>query len=1112
MINCPDDISSKNGLNPTSNLYLKKRKLPTDPRPDRVIVMSSPTQPAPTSHISVSSGAGSTQACYPPARISLVRGQSYWPSIEGYEIVEQLGQGGMGVVYQAYQTGLKRLVAIKMIRPQELEDPEHLVRFQIEAEAIAKLNHPHIVEIYAQGTLEKLGEMPTPYFVLEYISGGDLYHFWNRNPQPAIESAILIEKLARAMECAHEKGILHRDLKPANVLLTPEGEPRITDFGLARFFDRQSGLPDASSPTRQGMVVGTPEYMAPEQAMGSFTLTPAVDVYALGVMLYEAITGRCPFEGMTDLDTLEQARDQDPIPPRRLRPYLPVDLETICLKCLEKDPARRYEKAIDLADDLKRFLENRPVMARRANPIERAVRWCRRKPAIAALLACIMGVILSAFFLVSWSYLQAEDARQSAEKNRAMERWERYRSHIVAASSALELNNISTAKRFLQAAPAEHRGWEWHHFTSQLDDSQSVIDVGVPLGNAPTFAISPLSDEVVIGTFTGEIQWIDLATGKLLASRKEHTEPIYTLAFSPDGKWLASGSREGQVRIWNSQERESFQVAQPFTKAVEGLTFDSKSKRLLATAMSEGFKIWEVESKKLLRAVPQAGGRIIITPDFSRVVFCNGHTWFSQNLDSPARTKVVFNKHTADPHRCCIDPTITYAASASLYPECAIRIWNLANGKEHVVLRGHRNSVQWVLFSPSGKEIVSSSADQTIRIWNVETGDQRALLSGHTGSLHEIAFSPNGNYLASASDDGTARIWDSQTGTCLGVLHGHTGPIYNLRFSADGNRLITRSVDFTLRIWEVRECEAIAFRKHTSYVYDVAFSPNGKQIASAAWDGKVILWNAKERSTERELVHRFPIVSSVSYRHDGKRLVTLSRHHQALKGRDVTLWDPTNGKKVWSVHLPVSRYKDARAVFHPTENRLAVGTVYGKVLIMDGRNGKKIAMLSGHKQPILDVGFHPNGNHLVSTDSGGLVKIWDLQAHQEVTNLLEHKADVWYALYSPNGKILATASADGTVKLWETQSYKKVADLPHGSIIYGLAFHPNSRFLACGCADNRIRLWNLEKGQEVGELRGHRDYVHALSFSPDGAQLLSGSGDQMIRIWHTIAPRERRSR
>ena len=377
--------------------------------------------------------------------------------VAGYEIEGTLGRGGMGVVYRARQTGLNRLVALKMILGGSHAAPEYLARFQSEAEAVAQLQHPNIVQIYDIGQHEGL-----PFFSLELIDGQSLEAERANRPMEPLRSAEITETLARAMGYAHNRGIVHRDLKPANVLLTAAGVPKVTDFGLVKRLEEDSGQ------TATGTVMGTPSYMAPEQAWGSKDVGPLADVYSLGAMLYALITGRPPFLGTNAAETVMQLRQQEPVPPSRLQPSLPRDLETICLKCLQKDPGKRYADAGELAEDLRRFQANEPILARPVSRAERAWRWCRRNPSLATsggiaivLAVCLMiGGPLAALLInqerdtAIKAQGLAETNEQKATKNAGLARQQR--DYAVLAFNTLvervptDLKNVPGTNRIKQ--------------------------------------------------------------------------------------------------------------------------------------------------------------------------------------------------------------------------------------------------------------------------------------------------------------------------------------------------------------------------------------------------------------------------------------------------------------------------------------------------------------------------------------------------------------------------------------------------------------------------------------------------------------------------------------
>ncbi|SIN77006.1 serine/threonine protein kinase [Singulisphaera sp. GP187] len=438
------------------------------------------------------------------------------PGADDLEILEEIGRGGMGVVYRARQVKLDRIVALKMILAESHANPKSLARFRTEAQAVARLSHPNFVQIYEIGERDGF-----PYFSMEFVEGGSLARKLGGGPLPVRQAAQIIETLARATHVAHERGIVHRDIKPANILLTHSGEPKITDFGLAKIVTGVGSV----NPSRSETLVGTPAYMAPEQAQGDgHELGPLADVYALGATLYEMLTGLPPFQAATALETLLLSLNQDPVPPGRLRTKLPRDIETICLKCLEKEPKRRYPSAEALADDLHAFLGGEPIAAQPAGRLERAVRWSRRQPARAVLVASgtvatvglLVGLLASNALVVSavavlgllaggsWHHARLQSAlRELAQQQLAAERHAE-RLHLLGEMTR-RLMTITDADKLLfllgetacRVANAElatiylidrDRGELWSKLT--IDSTVGEIRVPLGVGIAGTVAVT----------------------------------------------------------------------------------------------------------------------------------------------------------------------------------------------------------------------------------------------------------------------------------------------------------------------------------------------------------------------------------------------------------------------------------------------------------------------------------------------------------------------------------------------------------------------------------------------------------------------------------------------
>ncbi|HVJ79572.1 MAG TPA: serine/threonine-protein kinase, partial [Planctomycetia bacterium] len=478
-----------------------------------------------------------------------VLGASTW--LGDFELLGEVGRGGMGVVYKARQRRLDRIVALKVSHGGAAWLDENLVRLQYESTVVAKLDHPNIVPIHEVGRFD--GRF---YFSMAFVDGGSLSLAVAGGPMQSRRAAEIVRAVALGIDHAHRCGVIHRDLKPDNILLDAADRPRITDFGIAKSADMECFL------TRTGEILGTPCYMSPEQARGRRNdVGPATDIYSLGATLYFLLTARPPFHAATALDTIRLVVDRDPVPPRHLNPVVDRDLETICLKCLEKSPERRYATADALAADLESFLGRRPIAARPSGWFERAGRWRRRNPLAASLWACVLIVFFVAFGLVSWSSLRAEralreEADQRAEAKKArdvavrqseIERWERYRANMAGAVAAFQLRDVSAAEAALDEAPERHRNWEWRYFHNKLKLAQLAV---LPRAGAVLRVRFLAGDK--LASVDDRLNLWDAKSGRLLRSLGDYAPngpPL--VAVSPDGKFLAYLAAGRIIRIWD---------------------------------------------------------------------------------------------------------------------------------------------------------------------------------------------------------------------------------------------------------------------------------------------------------------------------------------------------------------------------------------------------------------------------------------------------------------------------------------------------------------------------------------------------------------------------------
>lgn len=1025
-----------------------------------------------------------------------------WPSISGFEILDELGRGGMGVVYKAQQLSLKRLVALKMIRQKEFCDPEFLIRFQFEAEAIAKLSHPHIIEIYSQGAVQQPGELPSPFFVLEYLTGGDLSRHWDRSPQPPKLAAKIIEKLARAMHCAHQQGILHRDLKPANVLLTEEGEPKITDFGLVRFFDQQSGLADANSPTREGLVMGTPEYMSPEQVAGDIDLTPAVDIYALGVMLYEALTGRCPFEGLTDFDTLDQTRDQEPIPPSHFLPSTPRDVETICLKCLEKDPEKRYHSAELLADDVDRYLNGRPILARRSGLFERSWKWICRRPALTmALIMSLVAMFALVGVGVGVAYqdslkkaaTQAQQEKEKAiqaTKNEAKERiraehlrqvsedlFEKskrllYGAQMSLAARAWEEGDVVRLQELLHAhipdqasTDADYRDVEWHLLHRLIRTERWSIPT---VAHVRDLAITPDGENFYVARLGQQLKVYDTQTGKERALAKAHPVIHYAAKFSPTCRFLATQhSVNGTLTIIALPSMDTMaNIPLPTTQPMQFHFSPDETKLAAILPYRDGIWIIDLTTKKITRRVEKT----------------KQLDWI--NFTHDGKRLVVSDRTGTLQIRDVQKGNLLHSFSLGGMP---------AYGTKGPLLA----------ISADDQRIAVAYNDHTIKIFQI-TGQLLQHLKEARGLHKCLAFSPDGTKIAAGGVDRCIRIWNGWNGQLLRYLRGHTGSVEQLAFTPDSSQLISKGSEKLMKCWAIhQEQEYLRFPLRLSQLH---FSKDSSELFGISSTG-VIRLNLKTRQSHQFISHqRGYSFSRLSMSPDEKQIAILGS--TKITDSFVQVNDAT-GALQWSMGADDSRM--ASIAFSPDGKHIATADQAGSVLIW-GQDGIPIKQFDSRvlNRPSA-LCFTPDGqkllvNYLVNRKDGTLI-LWDLATEKIDKTFPVTISQGTRMILNRKGTIAYLADLKAVHGIDLRTGKEVLVCRGHSDDIVSLALSNSEQRLATASLDGTIKIWDCLTGQEILSLREHPRGAFSVAFSPDGRWLAS-SGHEGNALIRPIAPKE----
>jgi WD40 repeat protein/serine/threonine protein kinase len=991
-----------------------------------------------------------------------------------YDVEAEVGRGGMGVVYRARHRGLNRPAAVKVILSGRFASEVERRRFRLEAELAAQVRHPNVVQVYEVGVHDGY-----PYLAMEWVEGGTLADRLDGRPWPPAAAVGLVEAVAAAVQAAHDEGIVHRDLKPANILLQVESRnveshkvgdrgPALSDFPTLQLDDLRPLVADfglarsahGERLTRTGVVGGTPEYMAPEQAAGGGPVGPAADVYALGVVLYRLLAGRPPFTGEDPLSVLAAVVGREPPHPRRFNRTVPRDLEAICLKCLEKKPHRRYETARALADDLARFRARRPVAARRVGAVTRASRWGRRNPGTAALLAALAAAVTTGFGLVTWKWQEADRRRDEAEtqtrvadERRREARRNLYVSNVRLAKQAIDQSQLHFAQQLLDEVAAgepgddDLRGFEWHYLHRLANPAARTV-VRHPAGVVASAATAD-GRLVASSCSDGVVRVTDTSDGREVFAVRQ-SDRAGPVAFSADGgRFAVLGPvvQVGETRTW-----KPIQQFRPAGSTCVALHPDGR--QLAASGWDGGVEIWAVDAGERVLSF-RAGGEIrglAYSPDGGRLAVAGGDG-------------VV---------RVCDAETGAVRAAGPRGPAYPLGI-------------GHP-----VAFSPDGRTVASPRPDGTLQVVEADTGRVvRVTATGLTGTVTAVAFGPGGGVLAAADASGTVRVWDAATGRPRLTLRGHADGVSGLAVTSDG-RVVTASWDRTVVLWEpAGSAEVVALGPPGADVLAVAFSADGQRVAAGLGGGNA---RVREADTGRELftVPGHPDrTSGIAFSPDGTRLFTVG--HDPV-GR---VWDAAGGRLLLTLDGHTAPLLGVAV--SPDGGRVATAGEDGTARVWDAGTGRPVRVLAAGGRPVSCVAFGPDGRHLAAGSHDGSVRVWAVGSGELVATLPTGAADA--VAFSPDGRHLAAAGFDGA-GVWDLAGGRPAFALRgHTRRVQAVGYSPDGRRVATAGLDGTLRLWDAADGRELLVLGG----VHAggLAFSPDGRRIVAGSNGE-VRMWEAF--------